>query len=86
MLNLSPINANYINFISVGGMHGYDALEGKIANFRMWDYELEVDQLNALSCFDEGNLVSQQYFDFTNTQASQLSSKTFVCGMLIWTH
>ena len=61
MLNLSLINANYNNFISVGGMHGYDALEGKIANFRMWDYELEVDQLNALSCLDEGNLVSQQY-------------------------
>ena len=42
-------------------MHRCDALEGKIANFKMWDYELEVDQLNALSCLDEGNLVSQQY-------------------------
>ena len=52
-------------------MGGYDALEGKIANFRMWNYELDINQLNAMSCVDDGNLISQQYMDFTSTETSQ---------------
>ena len=50
-------------------MGGYDALEGKIANFRMWNYELDINQLNALSCVDDGNLILQQYMDFTFTKS-----------------
>ena len=46
-------------------MDGSDGLEGRIANFRMWDYELAIDQLNALSSTDKGNIVSQHLMDFT---------------------
>ena len=52
-------------------MGGYDALEGKIANFRMWNCELDINHLNALSCVDDENLISQQYMDFTSTETSQ---------------
>ena len=65
---------------AVGGMGGYDALEGKIANFRMWNCELDINQLNALSCVDDGNLISQQYMDFTSTKTSQISQRIFPCG------
>lgn len=61
-------------------MGGYDALEGKIANFRMWNYELHVNQLNAMSCIDDGNLISQQSMNFTFTETSQISQRIFPCG------
>ena len=61
-------------------MGGYDALEGKIANFRMWNYELDINQLNAMSCVDDGNLISQQYMEFTSIKTSQISQRIFPCG------
>ena len=67
----------------VGGFGSSDALEGSIANFRMWNYEMSSSELNALSCIDYGNVISQQDMDFTNTEASQITTITFTCGKLV---
>ena len=69
-------------------MYGSDGLEGGIANFRVWDYELAVDQLNALSCTDKGNIISQHLMEFTyvNLDDSQLAYETFICGTFSCTH
>ena len=70
------------------GMDGSDGLVGRIANFRMWDYELAIDQLNALSCTDKGNIISQHLMDFTyvDLDDSQLANETFICSTFSCTH
>ena len=67
--------------IPVGGMTKWDGLEGDVANFRLWDHELDHTQINALTCLDEGNVMSQKYMNYTFVNSTtQKPDRDFPCG------
>lgn len=41
----------------MGGFQLKNTIEGKIALFSMWDYELSYEEITALSCLTQGNLL-----------------------------
>ena len=54
---LDNLALNYF-FLSVGGFQIVQLIEGKVALFNMWDYELNSDQVMAIYCTLEGNLLT----------------------------
>lgn len=65
---------------AVGCFSVAQATEVMAAWFNMWDYELTSDQVNALTCYDEGNVVTLT--DMSLGGAAHFTySQSFECGM-----
>lgn len=65
-------------FITVGSFDSSQLTEARVAGFNMWDYELTADQMNALTCESEGNLVSPSTLQLGGT--ASYTYENFDCG------
>lgn len=52
---------------------------GHVAWLNLWDYEMSLDELNALTCESEGNLVTQSEMSISGA-ASFTYDESFACG------
>lgn len=65
-------------FFSVGSFDTSQLTEAKVAGFNMWDYELTVGQMNALTCETEGNLIATSQLQLGGT--ASYTYEDFDCG------
>lgn len=55
----TTINHYFLLLISIGGdLDLGQVITGKIADFNMWNFQMQIDYLDELSCKTEGDLVS----------------------------
>lgn len=64
-------------FVSVGGFDENQLVVGAVAGFNLWNYDMNADELNALTCGNTGNVLT--YFDFTVSGAT-FSNDDFACS------
>ena len=54
--------------VIVGGFDENQLVVGAVAGFKLWNYDMTVDELNAITCGNTGNVLT--YFDFTASGAA----------------
>lgn len=70
----------------MGGFDVDQLVEGKIAGFNLWSHAMDVQELNAISCDDVGNVVQfsdlqpvfQSFSDLTTMSYTEY--ETFYCS------
>ena len=63
--------------VIVGGFDENQLVVGAVAGFKLWNYDMTVDELNAITCGNTGNVLT--YFDFTVSGAA-FSNDDFACS------
>ena len=66
-------------FSSVSGMDVNQLCNAYVSWFNLWDYEMSVDTLNALTCESEGNLLTMNDMLYYGA-AGPTYDVTFDCG------